>query len=95
MARQRQWIHNKSIKSWLEKNAIELYSADNEGKSVVAERFIIILKNKISKYMTSLSKNVHIGKLDNIVSIYNNTYYRTIKMKPVDVKSRTYIDSSK
>ena len=45
--------------------------------------------------MTSLSKNVHIGKLDNIVSIYNNTYYRTIKMKPVDVKSRTYIDSSK
>ena len=52
MARQRQWIHNKSIKSWLEKNAIELYSADNEGKSVVAERFIIILKNKISKYMT-------------------------------------------
>ena len=95
MARQRQWIHNKSIKSWLEKNAIELYSADNEGKSVVAERFIIILKNKISKYMTSLSKNVHICKLDNIVSIYNNTYYRTIKMKPVDVKSRTYIDSSK
>ena len=95
MARQRQWIHNKSIKSWLEKNAIELYSADNEGKSVVAERFIRILKNKISKYMTSLSKNVHIGKLDNIVSIYNNTYYRTIKMKPVDVKSRTYIDSSK
>ena len=52
MARQRQWIHNKSIKSWLEKNAIELYSADNEGKSVVAERFIIILRNKISKYMT-------------------------------------------
>ena len=52
MARQRQWIHNKSIKSWLEKNAIELYSADNEGKSVIAERFIIILKNKISKYMT-------------------------------------------
>ena len=83
------------MKSWLEKNAIEMYSAHNEGKSIVAERFIRILKNKISKYMTSLSKNVHIGKLDNIVSIYNNTYYRTIKMKPVDVKSRTYIDYSK
>ena len=95
MARQRQWIHNRSIKSWLEKNAIEMYSAHNEGKSIVAERFIKILKNKISKYMTSLSKNVHIGKLDNIVSIYNNTYYKTIKMKPVDVKSRTYVDSSK
>ena len=95
MARQRQWIHNRSMKSWLEKNAIEMYSAHNEGKSIVAERFIKILKNKISKYMTSLSKNVHIGKLDNIVSIYNNTYYKTIKMKPVDVKSRTYVDSSK
>ena len=95
MARQRQWVHNRSMKSWLEKNAIEMYSAHIEGKSIVAERFIRILKNKISKYMTSLSKNVHIGKLDNIVSIYNNTYYRTIKMKPVDVKSRTYIDYSK
>ena len=95
MARQRQWIHNRSMKSWLEKNAIEMYSAHNEGKSIVAERFIRILKNKISKYMTSLSKNVHIGKLDNIVSIYNNTYYKTIKMKPADVKSRTYVDSSK
>ena len=95
MARQRQWIHNRSMKSWLEKNAIEMYSAHNEGKSIVAEGFIKILKNKISKYMTSLSKNVHIGKLDNIVSIYNNTYYKTIKMKPVDVKSRTYVDSSK
>ena len=95
MARQRQWVHNRSMKSWLEKNAIEMYSAHNEGKSIVAERFIRILKNKISKYMTSLSKNVHIGKLDNIVSIYNNTYYKTIKMKSVDVKSRTYIDSSK
>ena len=83
------------MKSWLEKNAIEIYSAHIEGKSIVAERFIRILKNKISKYMTSLSKNVHIGKLDNIVSIYNNTYYKTIKMKSVDVKSRTYIDSSK
>ena len=72
-----------------------MYSAHNEGKSIVAERFIRILKNKISKYMTSLSKNVHIGKLDNIVSIYNNTYYKTIKMKPADVKSRTYVDSSK
>ena len=83
------------MKSWLEKNAIEMYSAHNEGKSIVAERFIKILKNKISKYMTSLSKNVHIGKLDNIVSTYNNTYYKIIKMKPVDVKSRTYVDSSK
>ena len=45
--------------------------------------------------MTSISKNVYIDKLDNIVNKYNNTYHSTIKMKPVDVKSNTYIDFSK
>ena len=45
--------------------------------------------------MTSISKNVYIDKLDDIVNEYNNTYYSTIKMKPADVKSNTYIDSSK
>ena len=45
--------------------------------------------------MTSVSKNVYIDKLDDIVNKYNNTYHSTIKMKPVDVKSNTYIDSSK
>ena len=63
-----------------------MYSAHHEGKSVVAERFIRILKNEIDKYMTSLSKNVYIGKLDDIINKYNNTNHRTIKMKPVDVK---------
>ena len=62
-------------------------------KSVVAERFIRTLKTKIYKYMTSLLKNVYIDKLDDIMSEYNNTYHRTIKMKPVDVKDNTYIDS--
>ena len=63
-----------------------MYSIYNEGKSVVAERFIRILKTKIYKYITSISKNVYIGKLDNVVNQYNNTYHRTNKMKPVDVK---------
>ena len=72
-----------------------MHSTHNEGKSVVAERFIRTLKNKIYKYMTSISKNVYVDKLDDIVNKYNNTYQRTIKMKPVDVKSSTYIDSSK
>ena len=62
-------------------------------KSVVAERFIRTLKTKIYKYMTSLLKNAYIDKLDDIMSEYNNTYHRTIKMKPVDVKDNTYIDS--
>ena len=61
----------------------------HEGKSVVAERFIRTLKTKIYKYMTSISKNVYIDKLDDILNEYNNTYNRTIKMKPVDVKYNT------
>ena len=69
-----------------------MYSIHNEGKSVVAERFIRTLKTKIYKYMTSISKNVYIDKLDDMVNEYNNTYYRTIKMKPVEVKDNTYID---
>ena len=69
-----------------------MYSIHNEGKSVVAERFIRTLKTKIYKYMTSVSKNVYIDKLDDIVGQYNNTYHRTIKMKRVDVKDNTYID---
>ena len=63
-----------------------MYSINDEGKSVVAERFIRKLKNKIYKYMTSISKNVYINELDDIVNEYNNynnTYHRTIKMKPV------------
>ena len=77
------------------KNAIEMYSAHNEGKSVVTERFIRTLKNESYKYMTSKSKNVYIDKLNDIVNKYNNTYHSTIKMKPVDVKPSTYIDSDK
>ena len=72
-----------------------MYSTNNEGKSVIAERFIRTLKKKIYKYMTSVSKNVFIDKLDDIVDKYNNTYHSTIKMKPVDVKSSKYIKSSK
>ena len=60
-----------------------------------AERFIRTLKNKIYKYMTSISKNVYVDKLNDIVNKYNNTYHRIIKMKPVNVKQNTYIDSSK
>ena len=83
------------MKLWLEKNSVELYSTHNEGKSAVAERFIRTLKNKIYKYMTSISKYVYIDKLDDIVNKYINTYHSTIKMKPADVKSNTYINSSK
>ena len=66
-------FYNSSVKKWLKDNDIEIYSIHNEGKSVVAERFIRTLKTKIYKYMTSVPKNVCINKLDDIVSEYNNT----------------------
>ena len=70
-------------------------SIHNEGKSVVPERFIRTLKTKIYKYMTSVSRNVYVNKLDDIVREYHNTSHRTIKMKPVDVKDNTYVYSKK
>ena len=72
-----------------------MYSTHNEGKFVVAERFIRTLKTKIYKYMTSISKNVYIDKLNDIVNEYNHKSHRTIKMKPADVKDNAYIDFGK
>ena len=72
-----------------------MYSTHKEGISVVAERFIRTLKSKIYKCMTSISKNVYINKIDDIVNEYNNTYQTTIKMRPIDVKNNTYINTSK
>ena len=63
-----------------------MYSAHNEVKSVVVKIFIRTLRNKLYKYITSISKNVHNDKLDDIVNKYNNTYQSTIKIKPVDEK---------
>ena len=64
----------------------------NKGKSLIGERFIRTLKNKIYKSMISISKNVYFDKLNNKVNTYNNTYHRTIKITPVDVKSSMYIN---
>ena len=64
-----------------------MYSTFNEGKSVVAERFIRTLKNKLHKHMTSIGKNVYYDGLDDIVNEYNNTKHSTIKMKPKYVKN--------
>ena len=67
-------------------------SMHNKGKSLIGERFIRTLKNKIYKSMISISKNVYFDKLNNKVNTYNNTYHRTIKITPVDVKSSMYIN---
>ena len=72
-----------------------MYSIHNEGKSVVAERLIRTLKSNIYKYMTSVSKNVYIDELDDLVNECNSTYHRTIKMKLTCVKNNTYVNIGK
>ena len=67
-----------------------MYSTFNEGKSVVAERFIRTLKNKIFKHMTAISKNIYVDVLDDVVNKYNNTVHKTIKMKPIDVTDDSF-----
>ena len=88
-------FYNRSMKSFLQNGDIDMYSTHNEEKSVVAETIIRTLENKIYKCMTSISKNVNIDKLDDIMNKYNNSYHNTIKMKPVDVRSNTYTVSNK
>ena len=85
-------FYNNSFKKFLKTNNIEMYSACNEKKSAVAERFIRTLKNKIFKHMTTISKNIYFDVLDDIVNIYNNTVHRTIKMKPIDVTDDFYAE---
>ena len=80
-------FYNNSFKNFLKMNNIEMYLTYNEGKSVVGGRLIRTLKNKIFKYMTAISKNVYFDVLDDIVTKYNNTVHRTIKMKSIDVTS--------
>ena len=88
-------FYNNNFKKWLSGNNIIMYSTYNEGKSVVAERFIRTLKNKLYKHMAATGKNVYFDVLDDVVNKYNNTKHSTIKMKTTDVKDnnkREYID---
>ena len=85
-------FYNNLLKTFLKINNIEMYSTYNEGKSVVAERFIRTLKSKIFKQMAAVSKNVCFDVLDDIVNKYNNTVHRTIKMKPIDFTSNSYAE---
>ena len=80
--------------TWLSDNDIIMCSTYNEGKSVVAERFIRTLKNKLYKHLTATGKNIYYDVLDNIGNEYNNTKDNAIKMKPKDsgTNKRVYID---
>ena len=85
-------FYNTYFKKWLKNNNIEMYSTNNEGNSVVAERFIRTLKTSISKHMTAISKNVYFDVLNDIVDVYNNTEHKTIKMKPIDVRNDCFAE---
>ena len=88
-------FYNNVFKNWLSDNDIIMYSTYNEGKSVVAERFIRTLKNKLYKHMTATGKNVYYDVLDDIVNKYNSTKHSTINIKPIDVgdnNKKVYID---
>ena len=87
-------FYNNVFEKWLSDNDINMYSTYNEGKSVVAERFIRTLKNKLYKHMTATGKNEYYDVLDDVVNKYNNTKHSTIKVKPIDVKNnkRVYIN---
>ena len=83
-------LYNNLFKRFLKINNIEMYSTYNEEKSVVGEKFIRTLKNKIFRHMTTVSKNVYFDVLDDIVNKYNSTVHRTIKIKPIGVTSDSY-----
>ena len=87
-------FYNNKFNSFLKENDIEMYSTFNEGKSVVAERFIKTLKNKIYKYMTAIGKNVYIDGIDDILDKYNNSIHSSIKMKPKDVTDDSFVEYS-
>ena len=87
-------FYNNKFKGFLKENDIEMYSTFNEGKSVVAERFIRTLKNKIYKHMTTICKNVYFNDLDDIAKKYNITVHSSIKMKPKDVTYDSFIEYS-
>ena len=85
-------FYNKSFKDFLKINNIEMYSTYNEGKSVVAERFIRTLKNKIFKHMTAIQQNICFDVLHDIVDKYNSTVHRTIKVKSIEVTDDYYAE---
>ena len=85
-------FYNNTFKDFLKINNIEMYSTYNEGKSVVSERFIRTLNNKLFKHMTTISKNVYTDLLNDIVNRYSNTVHKTIKVKPIDVTNDSYVE---
>ena len=85
-------LYNNLFKRFLKINNTVMYSTYNEGKYVVTEKFIRTLKSKIFKHMTAVSKNVYFDVLDNVANKYKNTVQRTMKMKPINITSDSYVE---
>ena len=85
-------LYNNLFKRFLKINNTEMYSTYNEEKYVVTERFIRTLKSKIFKHMRAVSKNVYFDVLDNVVNKYKNIVHRTMKMKPINITSDSYVE---
>ena len=85
-------LYNNLFKRFLKINNTLMYSTYNEGKYVVTEKFIRTLKSKIFKHMTAVSKNVYFDVLDNVANKYKNTVQRTMKMKPINITSDSYVE---
>ena len=85
-------FYNKYLRDFLKINDIEMYSTCNEGKSVVAERFIRTLKNTIFKHVTAIQQNIYFDVWDDIVDKYTNTVHRTIRIKPIEATDGSYAE---
>ena len=85
-------LYSNLFKRFLKTNNIEMYSTYSKGKSVVVERFIRTLKNKIFKHMAAVSKNVYFDVLKDVLDKYNYTVHRSIKMKPIDITPDSYTE---
>ena len=94
MSRKRYQIYNKLRELWLQNNNIEICLTHIEGKSVNTEKVFRTLKNKIYNFMASILRNSCIIKLYDEDNEWNKAYHRTMKMKPIDVRPRLYIDFS-
>ena len=77
-------LYNKLMEEWLDKNDILMYSTPNEGKSVIAERFIKTLKSKIFKKMTANDSKYYVSYVNKLVDQHNITYHLSINKKPIN-----------
>ena len=86
-------FYNKLMQEWLDNNDILMYSTHNEGKSVIAERFIKTLKSKIYKKMTANNNKSYLPYWNKLVDLYNNTYHHFINKRPINADYSAFTEN--